>query len=123
MLSDVTDPAVAARDRDQACAAMVIHLTALAFRMPAQDVAWARRGQTAAVHARHAAMYLMHVVLDLPLARVGAAFARDRSTVSFACKRVEDLREEPDFDRRLSVLERCLSGLPTLFSRDAEARP
>lgn len=122
MLSDVTDPAIAERDRDQACAAMVIHLTALAFRLPAQEVAWARRGNPEAVRARHAAMYLMLVVMDLPLARVAVAFARDRSTVSIACSRVEDLREDGDFDRRLTILERCLSGLPALFAGGEELR-
>ena len=115
MLAQISDLSAEGRHRDQACAAMVIHLTALAFRLPAQEVAWSRRGNRVAVHARHAAMYLMHVVLNLPLAQVGAAFARDRTTVTYACNRVETLREDRDFDRRLSVLERCLSGLPSLF--------
>jgi chromosomal replication initiation ATPase DnaA len=36
------------------------------------------------------------------------AFGRDRSTVSYACHRIEDEREDPAFDERLDALERLI---------------
>src|SRR5438045_96991 len=59
-----------------------------------------RRGARAAF-ARHIAMYLMHVVYSLTLAEVATYFGRDRSTAAHACHRVEDLRDNPGFDRQL----------------------
>nr|WP_314261402.1 helix-turn-helix domain-containing protein [uncultured Devosia sp.] len=60
--------------------------------------------------ARQIAMYLSHVVLRRNLREVGLAFGRDRTTVSYACKLIEDLREDPGFDRELSRMERYLEG-------------
>jgi chromosomal replication initiation ATPase DnaA len=60
------------------------------------------------VLARQIAMYLMHVVCGLNMAQIGAFFSLDRSTVSYACHRIEDLRENPCFDRQLTQLENLL---------------
>ena len=68
-----------------------------------------RRGARAAF-ARHIAMYLMHVIYGLSLTEVGTLFGRDRSTASHACHKVEDLREDPRFDRQLTLLENLLRG-------------
>ena len=54
---------------------------------------------------RQIIMYVTHVVLRLNMGEVGRGFARDRTTVLYACKVVEDLRDDPDFDRVVSVLE------------------
>jgi chromosomal replication initiation ATPase DnaA len=66
-----------------------------------------RRGARAAF-ARHVAMYLMHVVYRLSMTEVAGHFGRDRSTASHACHRVEDLRDDPRFDRQLVHLENLL---------------
>ena len=58
--------------------------------------------------ARQIAMYLAHVGLGLPQAGVAQAFLRDRSTVAYACRRIEDLRDDPAFDRRVAQMEDCL---------------
>jgi chromosomal replication initiation ATPase DnaA len=50
-------------------------------------------------------MYLAHVSCGLSLTAVGQVFARDRTTVAHACGRVEDLRDDPAFDRCLELLE------------------
>ena len=53
-------------------------------------------------------MYLMHVVYRLNLTEVAAIFGRDRSTASHACHLIEDLRDDPRFDRQLAQLENLL---------------
>jgi len=53
-------------------------------------------------------MYLMHVVYRLSLTEVAGHFGRDRSTASYACHHVEDLRDDDRFDRQLVHLENIL---------------
>jgi chromosomal replication initiation ATPase DnaA len=67
-----------------------------------------KRGGARAVLARQIAMYLMHVVCGFNMAQVGASFRLDRSTASYACHRIEDLRDDPCFDRQLTQLENLL---------------
>jgi hypothetical protein len=45
------------------------------------------------------------------MTEVGQVFARDRTTVSYACGRVEDMRDDADFDRSLDLLESVLRAL------------
>ncbi len=66
-----------------------------------------RRGARAAF-ARQVAMYLMHVVYRLSLTEAAGYFGRDRSTASYACHHVEDLRDDDGFDRQLVDLENIL---------------
>jgi chromosomal replication initiation ATPase DnaA len=56
-------------------------------------------------------MYLAHVVFGLTLTQVGELFQRDRTTVAHGCSAVEDLRDIPDMDRVLTILETALSSL------------
>ena len=58
--------------------------------------------------ARQLAMYLAHVGLGLPQSGVAGAFGRDRSTVAHACRRIEDLRDDPAFDRQVAQMEASL---------------
>lgn len=60
--------------------------------------------------ARQLAMYLAHVVKGVSLTAIGAAFGRDRTTVSYACGLIEDLRDNPQFDAELDRLEGLLLG-------------
>lgn len=62
--------------------------------------------------ARQVAMYLMHVGFGMSLVRVAGAFGRDRSTASYACHRVEDARDNPDFDAMIEGLEEALRSTP-----------
>jgi chromosomal replication initiation ATPase DnaA len=75
------------------------------FEVPATQIVARRRGSRRVARARQAAMYLAHVAMGVPVAAVGRAFRRDRTTVSYACHRVEDRRDDPGFDAALSDLE------------------
>ncbi len=68
------------------------------------------RCQANAARARQLAMYLTHVVLGQSLTAVGAAFGRDRTTVSYACALIEDMRDDPRFDQDVSRLEALLES-------------
>lgn len=57
--------------------------------------------------ARQLAMYVAHVGLGLPQRDVARGFLRDRTTVAHACRRVEDQRDDPAFDRHVAWLEAC----------------
>ncbi|MBN9335034.1 helix-turn-helix domain-containing protein [Devosia sp.] len=60
--------------------------------------------------ARQLAMYLAHVAKGISLTSIGSAFGRDRTTVSYACNLIEDLRDDPAFDAELDRLESMLGG-------------
>lgn len=59
-----------------------------------------------ACQVRQISMYVCHVALRMPMADIGLAFGRDRSTVSHACHVVEDRRDDPVFDEFVSAIER-----------------
>lgn len=97
-------------DRDRAV--LITHLVSFSTGVPAREIVAVGRAATPAADARHLAMYLAHTGFGWPLARVGAAFGRDRTTVGHACRRVEDRRDDPAFDRRVERLEDCLRHAP-----------
>ncbi len=58
--------------------------------------------------ARQLAMYLAHVVFGQSLTSIGEAFGRDRTTVSYACALIEDMRDDKLFDEEVCRLEMIL---------------
>lgn len=80
------------------------------FGAQAHDVLQAQRGGTGgkttpAEHARMAIAYVMNTALGWHPTRIGEAMDRTRYAARHACMTVEDLRDNPDFDRRVAVLE------------------
>lgn len=59
---------------------------------------------------RQIAMYVAHVVLRLTMSEVGAGFGRDRTTVLHACQVIEDLRDDPELDRLVLMVESVASA-------------
>ncbi len=66
-----------------------------------------RRAPRAAL-ARQVAMYLCHVVFRIGVSQIARAFGRDPSTVSHALARIEDMRDDGEFDRTVGLLETML---------------
>lgn len=89
---------------DAGACTLAAMLAADALAVPLAKVLGATRGSRTAAHARQVAMYLAHVALGVPLAGVGRCFGRDHSTVAHGCRRVEDLRDERDFDGLIAEL-------------------
>src|SRR5690606_35966802 len=90
----------------------VMDLVALSTGISAQDIRSDTRNHARAARARQVAMYLTYVAWQWPLARIGTAFGRDRTTAGYACRLVEDLRDDPAFDFMLDRLEACLRAAP-----------
>ena len=58
--------------------------------------------------ARQVAMYLAHTVFGVSQGQVAERLGRDRTTVKHACRLIEDRRDDPAFDARLTALEAML---------------
>jgi chromosomal replication initiation ATPase DnaA len=66
------------------------------------------RGDVRAAFARQTAMYLCRLAFDMRLNDIAMAFGRDRTTAAHAVRRIEEAREDPEFDRCLAWLEAAL---------------
>jgi hypothetical protein len=84
---------------------LAARLVARRFEVALTEIGAPTRRSPEIARARQAAMYLAHVALGVPYASVGEGFGRDRSTASYACRRVEDKRDNPAFDSALDGLE------------------
>ncbi len=98
--------------KDRLAAGFVTSLVAMSTGVSPREIAARTRARADAARARQMAMYLTHVAFAWPMARVAAAFGRDRTTASHACHRIEDLRDDAAFDARLSEMEACLRQAP-----------
>lgn len=78
---------------------------AATFDLPVAELAGRSRGQAPVAFARQVSMYCAHVVLGWSLTEAGLLFGRDRTTVSHACKVVEDRRDEEEIDRLIGSIE------------------
>lgn len=81
------------------------------FGVHAEAIAGTSRGRAHVALARQVAMYLAHVACGYNLTQVGEIFARDRTTVAYACMIVEDRRDEVQFDRVIDLLEQSVAAL------------
>lgn len=86
-------------------------LVARHYRLPLDALQGTTRGGPRVAEARQVAMYLGHVVFRLGSAEIARGFGRDRTTARHACRRVEQRREDPTFDRRVTTLEQVLREL------------
>lgn len=87
------------------CEAM-IDIAAALFNVPSKAIREPGRSPLGVSRVRQVAMYVAHVVLRLNMSVIGKAFGRDRTTVLYACQLIEDLRDDPDFDRIITMTER-----------------
>lgn len=90
--------------------AQVLALISRERKIPIRLLVHVSRCQAGTARARQLAMYLAHVSKGISLTAIGAAFGRDRTTVSYACGLIEDLRDDRQFDAELDRLEALLSG-------------
>jgi chromosomal replication initiation ATPase DnaA len=93
------------RDESVLAREFLYNTVATVFEIDGALLAQPSRGRARFALARQVAMYLGHVACGLSLTAVGRFFDRDRSTVAHACKRVEDRREDKDFDAALQMME------------------
>lgn len=65
----------------------------------------------AVAHVQQIAMYVCHVALRLTMADVARGFGRDRTSVGYACARVEDRRDDRAFDDLVGAVERVVNAV------------
>lgn len=101
------DPQAGPRDELalELCEGM-IDVTAALFNVSSKEIRKPGRSSLGVSRVRQVAMYVAHVVLRLNMKDIGRAFGRDRTTVMYACHLIEDLRDDDDFDRIITMTER-----------------
>ncbi|MEX2129772.1 MAG: helix-turn-helix domain-containing protein [Xanthobacteraceae bacterium] len=114
--SGLPAPAHAWPDPRRSCG-LARRLAAGHYEVPLADITAKTRRSRRASRARHVAIYLAHVALGLPLGAVAAEFRRDRTTAEYACRVVEDARDDPAFDAALAGLE-LTAGILLEFDRN-----
>lgn len=88
----------------------IVDLVAATHQVTRAELLSRKRRSREVVVARQLAMYLVHTALGLKYEDVGVLFGRDRTTVSYACARTEDRREDKSpFERRVAAIEAMLS--------------
>lgn len=75
------------------------------FGVGRDDLRAETRGRHKVALARQAGMYLARVALGMTLSSAALLFGRDRTTASYACRVIEDLRDDPGFDALLHAME------------------
>jgi len=111
------NPPVSKRAVLQARQAAEVKLTceviAKVYNISGTALASPTRGEAHVAFARQIAMYLAHVAFGMSLGAVGRHFRRDRTTAAYACRKIEDRRDNPGFDLMLDRLEHSLKSLST----------
>ena len=97
---------------DVAAARLTASVAAYALGIRLEDIVGRERGTAKIAFARQVAMYLCHIGFEFSLARIAAAFGRDRSTVAHGCHVIEDRRDDPKFDRWIATLEALVRRAP-----------
>lgn len=92
-----------------------IEIMAALFDLPSRELRRAGRSTIDIARVRQIAMYVAHVGLQLTMGEVGRGFGRDRTTVLHACHLVEDMRDDPEFDRIVATAERVTK---TVFDKN-----
>jgi hypothetical protein len=109
-----TPPLPAART--DIAARFVVRLVAMLEKVPEHELFSPTRGSESVSRLRQIAMYLLHTSLSVPYGEVARAFGRDRTTVSHACRQVEDMRDDPLLDTTIGEIETLLAMLAPMFS-------
>lgn len=98
------------RSRRQCACDAVMALVARQKNVPIRLLTHKSRSRLPVARARQLAMYLSHIVLGRSLLEIAEAFGRDRTTVSYACAVIEDMRDDPHFDEEVTALERQIEA-------------
>lgn len=93
-------------ERTLALCEALIDITAALFNVSSKDLRRAGRTSNGVSRVRQVGMYIAHVILRLNMRDIGKAFGRDRTTVLHACHLIEDLRDDEEFDRIITMTER-----------------
>ncbi len=82
-----------------------LNIIATYYSIPKETLTMPNRCDAKISKARQIAMYLFHTLTGCNLTMTGDIFKRDRTTVAYACARIEDERDDIDFDNFIADLE------------------
>lgn len=68
------------------------------------------RGDARTAFARHVAIYLACTRFGLSFTEAGRLFGRDRTTAAYACRRIEEERDEACTDQFVDQLDRSIGS-------------
>lgn len=88
----------------------ILHIVTLLMDVSQEQLLNKSRSVSKICIARQTAMYLHHTIFSNTYCQVADFFGRDRTTVSHACRVVEDLRDDTEFDEVISKLETLASA-------------
>lgn len=90
-------------------ATFINQMVASAFELPSERLFSYDRGNAKATRARQISIYLLHTGLSFSHAKISRIYNKDRTTISYACRLIEDLRDNPAFDDRILELEKTIN--------------
>lgn len=90
------------------CDALIDLLSAY-FAVSGTELRSPLRCRREVAQVRQLGMYLAHTSFGMVMSEVAVGFARDRTTVMYACHLVEDRRDDDDFDAVVARLEKLVS--------------
>lgn len=93
---------------------IVDELVSRTFRLPQITLHATTRSRRKIAFARQVAMYLGHVCLSYKLRELALYYNRDRTTIAYACRVIEERRDDPDLELVLNSLESALLLLTRL---------
>ncbi|MFC5385331.1 helix-turn-helix domain-containing protein [Aquamicrobium segne] len=88
----------------------LIDMAAALFALSSKELRKPGRTSQPVSRVRQISMYVAHVVLSLTMTDVGRGFGRDRTTVMHACQIIEELRDDPEFDRVVHMFEQIAAA-------------
>jgi hypothetical protein len=91
--------------------ALAARLAGSMFGVAAAEITTVRGSSRRVSTARQIGMYLAHTAAGLPLTIVAEHFGRDRTTAAYACRLIEDRRDDRKFDAELTELEDLLRAI------------
>lgn len=60
------------------------------------------------LHIRHVTIYVSNVALGISMRQLAKMFNLNRSTIAYACRTIEERRDNPDYDRFIEATERMV---------------
>ncbi len=93
---------------DIAITRLVANSVALAIGTKEEYLLGPSRGAHALALGRQTMQYLMHVTFGMDYTRIGYWTNRDRTSVSYACGRIEEYRDNLSYDKALFFAELAL---------------
>jgi len=91
-------------------AGIIAEVVSASLNVDLTEILSSRRCRRGVSLARQISMYLAHTVYEIPMRRIARAYGRDRTTVSYACRVVEEMRDEPRFDAIVGAIEAALAA-------------